>query len=189
MLGLSKLRKIINKIRKIYYKKIISTNTYNGYCCINQPIIFNGKGNIELNYTTIGYNPSPGFYNSVSYIEARNKTAQIKIGKSHINNNLKLIAQDNSVTIGDNCLIGINVEILNSDFHPISIKDRHHGGGKSKDINIGDNVFIGNNVIILKGVTIGRNSVVANGSVVFDNIPENSIVRGNPAKFYKKLEY
>ena len=41
----------------------------------------------------------------------------------------------------------------------------------------------------MKGVTIGGNSVIANGSVVFDDVPENSIVRGNPAVFYKKLEY
>ena len=41
----------------------------------------------------------------------------------------------------------------------------------------------------MKGVTIGKNSVIANGSVVFDDVPENSIVRGNPAVFYKKLEY
>lgn len=132
MRGLNKLRIIINKIRKVYYRKVISTNTYNGYCCINQPIIFNGKGKIEFEGTTIGYNPSPGFYNSVSYIEARNKDAHIKIGKSHINNNIKLVAQENSIIIGDNCLIGTNVEIINSDFHPISIRDRHLGGGDPK---------------------------------------------------------
>lgn len=62
-------------------------------------------------------------------------------------------------------------------------------GGKSKDVIINDNVFIGSKVSIMKGVTIGKNSVIANGSVVFDDVPENSIVRGNPAVFYKKLEY
>ena len=189
MRGLNKLKKVVNYLRTIYYRQFISTNTYKGKCILNQPVIFNGQGNIELNNTTIGYDPSPGFYNNVSYIEARNINAHIRIGKSHINNNLKLVAQDNSINIGDNCLIGSEVEIINSDFHPISITNRHQGGGKSKEINIGDNVFIGSNVVILKGVSVGKNSVIANGSVVFDDVPENSIVRGNPATFYKKLEY
>ena len=60
-------------------------------------------------------------------------------------------------------------------------------GGGSKDVRIMDNVFIGNNVTILKGVTIGANAVVANGSVVFDDVAANTVVRGNPAVFYKKL--
>lgn len=55
------------------------------------------------------------------------------------------------------------------------------------NIIIGDNVFLGNNVTILKGVTIGNNAVVAAGSVVFDDVKENTIVRGNPAMFYKDI--
>lgn len=60
-------------------------------------------------------------------------------------------------------------------------------GGRSKDVRILNNVFIGNNVTILKGVTIGENAVIAGGSVVFDDVPANTIVRGNPAVIYKKL--
>lgn len=40
---------------------------------------------------------------------------------------------------------------------------------------------------IMKGVTVGDNAVIANGSVVFDDVAANTVVRGNPAVFYKEL--
>lgn len=52
---------------------------------------------------------------------------------------------------------------------------------------IGDNVLIGAHSIILKGVTIGNNAVVAAGSVVSRSIPANELWGGNPAKFIKKI--
>jgi maltose O-acetyltransferase len=48
-------------------------------------------------------------------------------------------------------------------------------------------VFLGSNVTILKGVTIGKNSIIGNGSVVTKNIPENVVAAGNPAKFIRNL--
>ena len=53
---------------------------------------------------------------------------------------------------------------------------------------IEDNVFIGAHSTILKGVTIGQNSIIGACSVVTKNIPPNEIWAGNPAKFIKKLE-
>jgi maltose O-acetyltransferase len=50
-------------------------------------------------------------------------------------------------------------------------------------------VFIGSNVTVLKGVVIGENSVIANGSVVTKSIPANVIAGGNPCKFLKNIEY
>lgn len=50
-----------------------------------------------------------------------------------------------------------------------------------------DNVFIGAKCIILKGVTIGENSVIGAGSVVTKNVPANQIWAGNPAKFIKNV--
>jgi acetyltransferase-like isoleucine patch superfamily enzyme len=53
---------------------------------------------------------------------------------------------------------------------------------------ISDNVWIGMNAIILKGVTIGENSVVAAGAVVTKSVPANVVVAGNPAVVTKELE-
>lgn len=55
-----------------------------------------------------------------------------------------------------------------------------------KNIVIGDNVFVGYGAIILPGVNIGNNVIVAAGSVVTKHVPDNSVVAGNPAKTIKK---
>ncbi|MEP6955368.1 MAG: DapH/DapD/GlmU-related protein, partial [Chthoniobacterales bacterium] len=58
---------------------------------------------------------------------------------------------------------------------------------RSAPVVIGDNVWIGMNAIILKGVTIGENSVVAAGAVVSKSVPANVVVAGNPAVVVKQL--
>ena len=180
--------KLIHKLRVYYYKKI-STLVSDGICQKYQPVLFLGKGKVILGSgNTFGYFPSPYYYNGYCHIEARCADAVIRIGSNnHFNNNFSIVAEHGNVIIGDNCLFGTNVSIINSDFHPISIKDRHSCTQKSKDVVIGNNVFIGSNVSICKGVTIGDNAVIANGSVVFDNVKANTIVKGNPAIFYKEI--
>lgn len=58
---------------------------------------------------------------------------------------------------------------------------------KHEDIRIGSNCWIGANSVILPGVTIGDNSVVAAGSVVVSDVPANVMVAGNPAKVKKQI--
>lgn len=154
-----------------------------------QPVLFCGEGKVSFGEgTVLGYFPSAYYFTGYCHIEARHKDAVIQIGNNnHINNNLTIVAEHGNISIGDNCLAGTNVSIMNSDFHPISISKRHAQTQKSKDVVIGNNVFLGNNVSICKGVHIGDNAVVANGAVVFDDVAANTIVRGNPAVFYKKL--
>ena len=114
----------------------------------------------------------------------------IEIGdNNHFNNNLSIVAEHGHIHIGNGCLVGVNVSIINSDFHPINSAKRKAGicDQKSKDVVIGDNVWIGNNVSICKGVHVGDNAIIANGAVVFDDVKENTIVRGNPAVLYKEI--
>jgi acetyltransferase-like isoleucine patch superfamily enzyme len=61
------------------------------------------------------------------------------------------------------------------------------GYERDRRVKIGKNVWIGVNCIILKGVTIGENSILGAGSVVVNDIPPNVLVRGNPAKIIKNL--
>jgi maltose O-acetyltransferase len=90
------------------------------------------------------------------------------------------------VRIGDNCMIAPNVGIYTAG-HNISPVDRHKTG-HAYPINIGSNVWIGGHVVILGGVTIGDNSIIAAGAVVTKDVPANVIVAGNPAKKIKDIE-
>lgn len=94
-----------------------------------------------------------------------------------------------NIKIGNNVLIGSGVLITDSDAHPIHPDFREKAALiVTKPIVIEDDVFIGARSIILKGVYIGRGSVIGAGSVVVSNIPEMSIAAGNPAKVVKKIE-
>lgn len=84
------------------------------------------------------------------------------------------------VRIGDNCLIAPNVGIYTAG-HNINPIDRHKTGF-AKPITIGNNVWIGGHCAIIGGVKIGDNSIIAAGSVVTKDVPENTVFAGNPAK-------
>lgn len=90
------------------------------------------------------------------------------------------------VTIGSNVMIADRVSILSYDGHPTNPAERHLPAPteSSRPIVIGDNVWIGGNCVILKGVKIGENSVIANGSVVTAKVPPNSLAIGNPARCF-----
>lgn len=120
---------------------------------------------------------------------------EIKIGANTILNGSGITCYK-KITIGKNCLISSNTLICDTDLHPIDPEARlkvsmgYKADFKTvikKEISIGDNVWIGWGAIILKGVTIGNNSIVAAGSVVTSSFPANVIVAGNPAKIVKEI--
>jgi maltose O-acetyltransferase len=83
------------------------------------------------------------------------------------------------VRIGDDCLIGTHVTILDNSFHEVEDRSRMPA---PRPVDIGNRVWIGNHAIILPGVTVGDDSVVGAGSVVVTDVPPRSVVVGNPAK-------
>ncbi|GAX62983.1 acetyltransferase [Candidatus Scalindua japonica] len=93
------------------------------------------------------------------------------------------------VIIGDNCMIASCI-IMDSDDHPISPEKRLLGMPVDKvdvkPVRIGNNVWIGNGSMVLKGVTIGDNSIIAAHSVVTKDVMENCVYAGNPAVLKKK---
>lgn len=88
------------------------------------------------------------------------------------------------IIIEDNVLIAPKVSLL-SEGHPIEPENRH--ALVPKTIHIKKNAWIGAGATILQGVTIGENSVVAAGSVVSKDVPDNVIVGGAPAKIIKEI--
>lgn len=97
-----------------------------------------------------------------------------------------------SIIIGDNTIIGSGCLITDTDSHPISAEKRlckdYYKYTSCKEIKIGKNVFVGARSIIMKGVKIGDGAVIGAGSVVTKDVPENTIVAGNPARIIKKIE-
>ena len=103
----------------------------------------------------------------------------INIGKNFYANQGCIFSDEAEITIGDNVLLGANVEIYT--INKVSEKRQ------IRPVTIGNDVWIGGNVKILPGVTIGENSIIVSGSVVAENIPANVIAFGNPAKVIKEI--
>lgn len=182
--------KRIQKIRVISYHILSNHKNIKGNPLKNQPLLFLGEGVIEFGENvTIGYFPSPMFWNTYAHIEARKKESILKVGSSTIiNNNFCMISESTGIEIGNNVLIGSNVHIYDSDFHNLNPEKRLNGIPNTAPVHIEDNVFIGSNVTILKGVNIGKNAVIASGSIVTKDIPSNVIAGGIPAKVIRELE-
>lgn len=97
----------------------------------------------------------------------------------------------NKITIGNNVLIGPNVQIYTV-FHPLHATERFLENStwavnQSAPVTIGNNCWIGGGVIILANVTIGDNVTIGAGSVVTKSIPANTLAFGNPCRVVKEL--
>ena len=115
---------------------------------------------------------------SVVFVEG-----DFSIGDSYINADSKIVCID-KIEIGDNCAIGWDVQLIDSNRHELRID-----GNKTKEtgeILIEDDVWIGHNVIIKKDVKIGKGAVVGSGSVVTKDIPAGCLAVGSPAKVIKE---
>lgn len=112
----------------------------------------------------------------------------ISIGKNfHATRNLTIQCA-NCVQIGNNVLVASDVFIIdyNHGMNPLTGSYLENPLDISNGVIIGDGVWIGNNTVILGGVTIGKKAVIAAGAVVTKNVPEYTIVAGNPARVIKK---
>lgn len=107
----------------------------------------------------------------------------LKIGDRVFFNNYCSVNVLNKVTIGNDCLFGENVKIYDHN-HGFKIEDMPFNAQpfKTSEIEIGHNCWFGSNVIILKGVHIGNNCVIAAGTIVKDNIEDGTILYSNGEK-------
>lgn len=90
-----------------------------------------------------------------------------------------------SVRIGRRCLIAANVQIFDGSGHDLALDDparRIQTGGDARPVAIEDDVWLGTGCIVMPGVTIGRGSVIAAGSVVARDVPPGVLAGGVPAR-------
>jgi acetyltransferase-like isoleucine patch superfamily enzyme len=119
-----------------------------------------------------------------------NEDAKVYIGKNTRIHGTCIHAYK-EIRIGNNCLIAANTQIFDGNGHELAFDNLDSRMAIKKDgkpIIIDDYVWIGINCIILGGVTIGRGSIIASGSVVTRNIPEFVIAGGNPAIVIKEYK-
>lgn len=186
----SKVIRTLQKVRISIYH-LLSTGHSTGKVNQMQPVLILGDGVVSFgDEVVMGYFPSPYYLNGYIHLEARGKHSLIAIGdKTHLNNNFVAVAEHTFIRIGKRCLFGVNVEILDSDFHGLIISERCTSlPERAKPVVIEDDVFIGSNVKIMKGVVIGSGSVVANGSIVVSAIPPGVVAGGNPARVLRAIE-
>ena len=132
-------------------------------------------------FGTVGENPVvlPGFQ--------CDDGTNIHVGKNFLANYNVTILDIAPVYIGDYCMIAPGT-IIATVGHPFSPKKRRNHIGQAQPIHIGSDVWIGARSVILPGVTIGNNVVIAAGSVVTKDIPDNCLAGGVPAKKIRDLE-
>lgn len=106
-----------------------------------------------------------------------------------------IVRAEREVLIGDYVLISYDVVII--DCESVNASSNGHLGAKRfpvsncppLPIRIGDNVWIGFKTIILAGVTVGDGAIIGAGSVVNEDVPPMTVVAGNPARVFKRLEH
>lgn len=112
----------------------------------------------------------------------------IHVGEHFFSNFNVVFVDDAPITIGDNAKVGPNVQFLTAG-HPINPIARTFGGkGISKPIRVGDNAWFGGGSIILPGVNLGDNVVVAAGAVVTKSFGSNVVLAGVPAKVIENID-
>ncbi|MFF8031138.1 MULTISPECIES: sugar O-acetyltransferase [unclassified Streptomyces] len=90
------------------------------------------------------------------------------------------------ITIGEDCQIGPNVQLL-TPTHPVEPRPRRDKLEAALPITIGDNVWLGGGVIVCPGVSIGDDSVIGAGAVVTKDVPAGVVAVGNPARPVRTL--
>lgn len=152
------------------------------------PILLNGKGKISF-----GTNVQNGViaahhqYTGYNYLLAMEPESEIIIGNNVVLANCASIQAASTITIEDNVMIGINCFLVDTDGHDLAPDKRMDGDAKTANITIKKNAVVFYNSVVLKGVTIGENSVIGACSVVTKDIPPNVFAAGNPARVIRNL--
>ncbi len=108
---------------------------------------------------------------------------RISIGEDCLLNGCIISARER-VDIGKGCMLSWNVSVLDCNLHQISNSEPE----KIAAVSIGDYTWLGNCVTVLPGVKIGSHCVIAAGSIVTSDIPDNSLAAGVPAKIIRSID-
>ncbi|PSB35406.1 acyltransferase [Chlorogloea sp. CCALA 695] len=173
-----------NLPNKIIAKDYSGCVSIGNHCTIaGSTIVVEGKGAIKIGNDCHLAN----YYNVPNDIVSRGNSGFITIGNQCYFNGTNMLSES-SIELEKLCMVSDAV-IMDTDAHSIEI-DRWDPKAitKTKSIYISENAWIGSKSAVLKGVVIGKNSVVGLGSIVRQSVPENVVVIGNPQQIVKHLD-
>lgn len=183
---------IIKKIRGLKYFKNINISVYENCHFSNiENIQLSGFNNIYQGVTIIACGKNSFVMGKNSNIH-RYSILQSAGGFIHIGDNVNIgdfcfLSGQGGLTIGNNVLCSSFVNIIpNQHCYADINKPIYKQPCISQGITIGDDSWIGINATILDGVNIGKHCIVGGGSVVTKDIPDFTVVVGNPAKPIKR---
>ena len=145
------------------------------------PVIIQNAGTIEIGDRVI----FDSKWHKPIYISLSRPSAKLVIEKNAFINYGTEISLVNEVVIGANSLISIDCLIYDTDWHSVDGREREVTGEPTR---IGRGVWLGARVVVLKGVKIGDNSVVAANSVVTKDLPDHVLAGGSPAKVIRVID-
>jgi maltose O-acetyltransferase len=148
----------------------------------NRKLVIRGPGRVIF-----GANVNAWAHEERNVILTFGRDVTIAVGSNVRLNGVGLMAK-RGITIGNNCILGSTL-LVDTDFHSLR-RDRAtnpHAPVQSAPINVQDNVWLAGQTVVLKGVTIGANSVVGFRAVVTRDVPPDVVVAGNPARVVRHL--
>lgn len=175
---------IKNLPNKIIVRDSSACVSIGSHCAIaGSTLVVEGNGAIKIGNDCHFAN----YYNAPNGIVSRGKLGFITIGNQCYFNGTTVLSES-SIELEKLCMVSDAI-IMDTDAHSIEI-DRWHPKAiaKTKPIYISENAWIGSKSAVLKGVVIGKNSVVGLGTIVRQSVPENVVVIGNPQQIVKHLD-
>ena len=107
------------------------------------------------------------------------------IGRNSGIRGVTFVLKDGNISVGRNCMFSYGILLRNNDSHKV-LDSEGNVTNSPQDIIINDHVWLCERCTILKGVTVGADSIIAFGAVVTKDCPPNSIMAGNPARVVKQ---
>jgi maltose O-acetyltransferase len=185
------------RVRDVWYRRrfLWAENRHHKHLELGRNVIFyvpvrsGGCGSLTVgDGSTFGVLIAHRLGSGEIMIQPRSPTSEIIIGKENWFNNNTVLCANERIAIGNHCQIGDQVAVYDCEFHEINPATRNRSAGPTGPVSIGNNVWLGSRVMVLKGVSIGDNSVVGAMSVVTKSIPANCVAAGIPAKVIRSIE-